>query len=54
MLHLRNPNELLNFIDKPLFVNSELEKPISLTGAVENSFSDANLNKVYKLTQPSE
>jgi len=54
MLHLDGPNELLRFIDKPLFVNTELETPLSLAGAVESRFSDIDISQIYKLTQPSE
>lgn len=39
-------NELL---EKPVFVNAELEQPISLQEAARNRFSDVILSQVYKL-----
>jgi len=55
LLNLTSPDELDSFINKPLFVNTEMESMLmSLTTAVQSKFSDVILSQVYKLTQPNE
>ena len=44
--------ELNMLIEKPVFVNTELEAPISLKTAAKNRYSDAVLNQVYKISLP--
>lgn len=36
-------------LEKPVFVNAELEQPISLQEAARNRFSDVILSQVYKM-----
>jgi hypothetical protein len=47
-----SPEELAMLIEKPVFVNTELEAPISLETAAKNRYSDAVLNQVYKVSLP--
>ena len=55
LLNLDSPEELDGFINKPLFVNTEMESlMMSLATAVQSKFSDVILSQVYALAQPSE
>ena len=40
------------FLEKPVFVNTELESPMSLETAAKNRYSDAVLSQVYKVSLP--
>ena len=41
--------ELNDLLEKPVFVNPELEQPISLQDAARNRYSDMILSQVYKM-----
>ena len=52
MLNQMSREELNEFLEKPVFVNTEMEAPISLDAAAKNRFSDAVLSQVYKICLP--
>lgn len=41
--------ELQSFLDKPVFVNTELEQPISLLAVAQERFSEHILSQVHKM-----
>ena len=52
MLNQMSEKDLNNFLEKPVFVNTELESPMSLETAAKNRYSDAVLSQVYKISLP--
>jgi len=44
-------DNLQTFIDKPVFVNSELQTPVSLINAAMGRYSDLLLSQVYSLVE---
>ena len=52
MLNQMDREELNEFLEKPVFVNTEMEAPISLDAAAKNLYSDTVLSQVYKICLP--
>ena len=52
MLNQMSRDELNEFLEKPVFVNTEMEAPISLDAAAKNRYSESVLSQVYKICLP--
>lgn len=44
-----NLADLNKLLDKPVFVNNQLQQPISLLSAAQSRYSDEVLNQVFKM-----
>lgn len=49
-----HPDDLVNFLEMPIFLNTELQSPMSLESAAKNRYSDAVLSQVYKVSLPKK
>jgi len=49
-----DPDDLMKFLEMPIFLNTELEAPISLESAAKNRYSDSVLSQVYKVALPKK